>query len=115
VKDDLLSLLQRALHSLEGSLLATPVDPQLITLERARDAQHGDFASNIAMRLAKAAGKPPRVIAEAIIAALPPSPLLARAEVAGAGFINFFLHKDLYARELARVHSPTCSRPQAIR
>ena len=104
MKEDLLSLLQRALHSLEGSLLAAPVDPQLITLERARDAQHGDFASNIAMRLAKAAGKPPRVIAEAIIAALPPSPLLARAEVAGAGFINFFLHKDLYARELARVH-----------
>jgi arginyl-tRNA synthetase len=104
VKDDLQSLLQRALQSLEGSLLAQPVDPNLVTLERTRDAAHGDFATNIAMRLAKAAGKPPRVIAEAIIAALPVSPLVTRAEVAGAGFINFFLAKDLYTRELVRVH-----------
>ena len=104
MKEALISLLQRALHTLEGTLLSAPVDPQLITLERARDAQHGDFASNIALRLAKSAGKPPRAIAEAIIAALPPSPLVERAEVAGAGFINIFLRKDLYAQELARVH-----------
>ena len=104
MKDDLQQLLQRALQSLEGSLLPQPVDPQLITLERTRDPAHGDFASNIAMRLAKAAGKPPRTLAEAIIAALPTSPLLTKAEVAGAGFINFFLAKDLYVRELVRVH-----------
>ncbi len=104
MKDDLQSLLQRALQSLEGSLLPQPVDPNLVTLERTRDAAHGDFATNIAMRLAKAAGKPPRVIAEAIIAALPASALVTRAEVAGAGFINFFLAKDLYSRELVRVH-----------
>lgn len=104
MKDDLQSLLQRALQSLEGSLLPQPVDPNLVTLERTRDATHGDFATNIAMRLAKAAGKPPRVIAEAIIAALPASALVTRAEVAGAGFINFFLAKDLYSRELVRVH-----------
>ena len=104
MKDDLQSLLQRALQSLEGSLLPQPVDPNLVTLERTRDAAHGDFATNIAMRLAKAAGKPPRVIAEAIIAALPASALVTRAEVAGAGFINFFLAKDLYTRELVRVH-----------
>jgi len=104
VKEDLQLLLQRALQSLEGSLLGQPVDPHWITLERTRDPAHGDFASNIAMRLAKGAGKPPRVLAEAIIAALPASPLLTRAEVAGAGFINFFLAKDLYAREVPRVH-----------
>jgi arginyl-tRNA synthetase len=104
VKDDLHILLQRALQSLEGSLFSSPVDPQLITLERARDTSHGDFASNIAMRLAKVAGKPPRTIAQAIIAALPESPIIERVEVAGAGFINFFLTKDLYARELVRIH-----------
>ncbi|MBU6377804.1 MAG: arginine--tRNA ligase [Gammaproteobacteria bacterium] len=104
MKNDLHALLQRALQTLEGTLLPQAVDPSLIILERTRDAAHGDFASNIAMRLAKAAGKPPRQIAEAIIAALPPSPLLQRAEVAGAGFINFFLVRDLYARELVRVH-----------
>lgn len=104
MKEDLQLLLQRALQSLEGTLLVQPVDPNWITLERTRDAAHGDFASNIAMRLAKGVGKPPRVLAEAIIAALPVSPLLTRAEVAGAGFINFFLTKDLYAREVVRVH-----------
>ncbi|MFM7396555.1 MAG: arginine--tRNA ligase [Gammaproteobacteria bacterium] len=104
MKEDLHILLQRALHSLEGSLLSGPVDPQQIALERARDSTHGDFASNIAMRLAKAAGKPPRVIAEAIIAALPASPIVERVEVAGAGFINFFLAKDLYTRELVLIH-----------
>ncbi len=104
MKEDLQLLLQRALQSLEGTLLAQAVDPAWITLERTRDAAHGDFASNIAMRLAKGAGKPPRVLAEAIIAALPASPVLTRAEVAGVGFINFFLTKDLYARELVRVY-----------
>jgi len=104
VKEDLQLLLQRALQSLESSLLGQPVDPHWITLERTRDPAHGDFASNIAMRLAKAAGEPPRVLAEAIVAALPASPLITRAEVAGAGFINFFLAKDLYAREVTRVH-----------
>lgn len=104
MKEDLHILLQRALQSLEGSLRSGPVDPQLIVLDRARDSAHGDFASNIAMRLAKAAGKPPRAIAEAIIAALPASPIVERVEVAGAGFINFFLAKDLYARELVRIH-----------
>jgi arginyl-tRNA synthetase len=104
MKDDLQTLLRAALQSLEGSLLSQRVDPELVTLERTRDATHGDFATNIAMRLAKAAGKPPRVLAEAIVAALPASPLLVRAEVAGAGFINFFLAKDLYLRELVRVH-----------
>lgn len=104
MKEDLHILLQRALQSLEGSLLSGPVDPQMIVLDRARDSAHGDFASNIAMRLAKTAGKPPRVIAEAIIAALPASPIVERVEVAGAGFINFFLAKDLYARELVRIH-----------
>ena len=105
MKEDLLALLQSALQSLEGPFAGATVDPQLVTLERARDAQHGDFASNIALRLAKARGQAPRALAETIVAALPPSPLLARAEVAGAGFINFYLHKDLYARELARVHA----------
>ncbi len=119
MKNDLHALLQRALQTLEGTLLPQAVDPSLIILERTRDAAHGDFASNIAMRLAKAAGKPPRQIADAIIAALPPSPLLQRAEVAGAGFINFFLVRDLYARELVRVHDEGASygrgRPAAPR
>ncbi|NBU25575.1 MAG: arginine--tRNA ligase [Gammaproteobacteria bacterium] len=104
MKDELQSLLLAAVRSLEGSALPGPVDPAVVTVERARDAQHGDFASNVAMRLAKAAGTNPRELAARIVAALPASPLVTRADIAGAGFINFTLARDLYAREVARVH-----------
>src|SRR6185312_12695287 len=72
--------------------------------ERARDPQHGDFATNAALRLAKAAGCKPRELAQKIMAALPDSPLVARTEIAGAGFINFFLAPAAYGRELATIH-----------
>ena len=104
VKDELQSLLLAAVRSLEGSVLPGPIDPAVVTVERARDAQHGDFASNVAMRLAKGAGTNPRALAERIIAALPANALITRTEVAGAGFINFTLARDLYAREVVRVH-----------
>jgi arginyl-tRNA synthetase len=121
LKTELARLLTEALRKLEGSLLPAPIDPSVVTIERARDTQHGDFASNVAMRLAKAAKKNPRELAQAIVAALPANPLIVRAEVAGAGFINFFLAKDLYFRELARVHElgaaygrATLARPQRV-
>ena len=88
----------------DASLVATPQRDSII-VERTRDAQHGDFATNIALRLAKQARRNPRELAQAIVAALPPSPLVARTEVAGAGFINFFLAKQAYADEIARIHA----------
>ena len=87
-----------------GHSRALPIDPEWISLERTRDAAHGDFASNVALRLAKAAKRNPRELAQAIVAALPKNDLIQSAEVAGAGFINFRLAKDLYLRELVRVH-----------
>jgi len=104
VKTDLQHLLQGALKSLEGSLLPQPVDPTWITVDRTRDAQHGDFASNIAMRLAKSVGRNPRELALAIIAALPANELVVKAEVAGAGFINFFIAGDAQAQVVRQVH-----------
>jgi arginyl-tRNA synthetase len=59
----------------------------------------------MALRLAKPARRNPRELAQAIVAALPENPLVARAEVAGAGFINFFLTKRAYADEIARIHA----------
>ena len=64
---------------------------------------HGDFASSIALRLAKAARRNPRQLAQTIVTALPASDLVANAEVAGAGFINFHLAPTAYARELERI------------
>ena len=104
MKTELARLLVQALQKLEGTLVPSPIDPEWVSLERTRDPAHGDFASNVAMRLAKLAKRNPRELAQAIVAALPASPLLEKAEVAGAGFINFRLAKDLYLKELARVH-----------
>jgi arginyl-tRNA synthetase len=104
VKTELARLLTLALQSLEGTLVPSPIDPEWVSLERTRDPAHGDFASNVALRLAKAAKRNPRELAQAIVAALPKNELIEAAEVAGAGFINFRLAKDLYFRELVRVH-----------
>ena len=103
MKTELEELLAQALERLQGSVLHAPVERALIAVERARDAQHGDYASNIAMRLGKSAGMKPRDLATAIIGALPRSALLARAEVAGAGFINFHLASDAQHDTLRRV------------
>ena len=60
-------------------------------LERPKNAAHGDFSSNAAMQLAKPLRRNPRELAQAILDALPASDLIQKAEIAGAGFINFYL------------------------
>lgn len=62
-----------------------------ILLERPKSAEHGDFATNLALALAKPLKQNPRTIAAQIIEALPASEYIAKTEIAGAGFINFFL------------------------
>jgi arginyl-tRNA synthetase len=104
LKQQLEQLVLAALNRLPEGLLPEPPAAGAVVVERTRDAHHGDFATNVAMRLAKAARKNPRELAQAIIAALPANPFIAKTEVAGAGFINFFLTTDAYARELASVH-----------
>ena len=72
-------------------------------IERSRSREHGDFACNAAMMLAKAARRKPRELAEAIVAALPPDPRIARVEIAGPGFINVFLSDAAWHAELRRI------------
>ena len=103
MKSELERLLREALRSLVPGFIADPVDPAQVVVERARDTQHGDFASNIAMRLAKSARKNPRELAQALIGALPANDLVASAEVAGAGFINFRLGKDAWFSALRQI------------
>ncbi|MFP3336051.1 arginine--tRNA ligase, partial [Pseudomonas sp. SIMBA_064] len=68
-----------------------------IQVENARDKTHGDFASNIAMMLAKQAGMKPRDLAEKLIAALPASADISKVEIAGPGFLNFFQNTEALA------------------
>jgi arginyl-tRNA synthetase len=62
-----------------------------IVIERTKQAAHGDYACSLAMQLAKPLRKPPRNIAQALIAALPASGVVEKVEIAGAGFINVFI------------------------
>ena len=69
-------------------------------LERTRDARHGDFTTNIALRLAKPLRRPPRELAAELAELIPESTLIADVNVAGPGFINLSVSADAYRREL---------------
>ena len=88
----------QALNSNEN--LNIPTDKIASSIERTRDVAHGDFASNLAMMLARELKSSPRQIAEKLIAALPSNPLIEKVDIAGAGFMNFTLSKDAYYNEL---------------
>ena len=96
------NLLRRALMSLPEELVP-PAARGAVEVERTRDAQHGDFASNLALQLAKTARQNPRKLAQALLDALPQDPAIAKVEIAGAGFINFFMREDAYRTELTRI------------
>ncbi|HNK31314.1 MAG TPA: arginine--tRNA ligase, partial [Plasticicumulans sp.] len=104
MKTQLAELLSQALARLQAEGLlpagAAPAEP---ALERTRDRAHGDYASNVALACAKAAKRKPRELAEALVAALPASALIAKVEIAGPGFINFFLAADAQAAVVRRV------------
>ncbi|MFH1299306.1 MAG: arginine--tRNA ligase [Patescibacteria group bacterium] len=82
MNDEIQKLISKALGS-----------AQEIPLEKPSQKDHGDFATSIALKLAKEQGKNPRQLAEEISAKLPPSELIEKTEVAGPGFINFHLSK----------------------
>ena len=104
MKQQLEQLLHAALSRLKGNLLPEEVTLDSFGVERTRDPANGDFASNIAMKLAKQARKSPRELAQAIVAALPADPAVTKVEIAGAGFINFFLAGAAQASVVRRVH-----------
>lgn len=77
--------------------------PASAKIEATRDPSHGDLAANLALVAAKAAGRPPRELAQALIDALPSDPAVSRVELAGPGFINFFLASANYHALLAEI------------
>ncbi|MBE9547960.1 MAG: arginine--tRNA ligase [Proteobacteria bacterium] len=83
-------VMQSLLHLQRDGQLPADLEPAII-MERTRNPDHGDHACNIAMILAKPVRKPPREIATMIINRMPESRHVEKAEIAGPGFINFFL------------------------
>ena len=100
MKDTIRQLIQQAITQLvnEG-VLPEGLSPA-IQVENSRDKKNGDFASNIAMMLAKPAGMKPRDLAEKIIAALPSDENITKTEIAGPGFLNFFQNTQALASRL---------------
>lgn len=91
MKDLVTHLLEEALSSLRSTgVLPEDASPS-IQVDRTRDSSHGDLASNVALAAAKSAGMPPRKLAELICEALPDCIHIADTQIAGPGFINFFL------------------------
>src|SRR5215218_2714186 len=82
--------------AVEAGDLAVPV-PDSVVVERPKSREHGDYATNVALRLAKPAGRPPREVAEVVAARLREHPGIERAEIAGPGFLNVTLAKDALA------------------
>ncbi len=94
--------LQGALQQLhaQGSI---PGIPATLELDRPKQVEHGHLASNVALLLARAAGRKPRDLAADIVAALPASEWIARTEIAGPGFINFFLQPAAFHAVIRQV------------
>ena len=91
VRDEISRLLRAAAESAQqGGLLPQVALPE-ITVEPPQRAEHGDYATNLALRLARSARMAPPQIARELIRSLPENDVIARAEPAGAGFINFVL------------------------
>jgi arginyl-tRNA synthetase len=103
VKYRIEQLVQAALATLPADVLPADIVRPVVDIERTREASHGDFATNVALQLAKPARRNPRQLAQAILGALPSSELIERAEIAGPGFINFHLSAQAYQLELSRV------------
>jgi|CXWL01.1.fsa_nt_gi arginyl-tRNA synthetase len=90
LKKSLEKLLKAALENI------APSDKTEVSLEQSHEQGFGDFSTSMALALSKALGKPPRIIAEEIIASLPTNDIIAKTEIAGPGFINIWLSDEAY-------------------
>ncbi|WP_298943979.1 arginine--tRNA ligase [uncultured Psychromonas sp.] len=114
------NLLEQAVASLqEQQILPADVQPR-ITIDRTKDKSHGDFANNLALMLAKPAKQNPRALAELIVKNLPASELIIKTDIAGPGFINFFINPNYLEKQIdsafadARLNVELTATPQTV-
>lgn len=94
MKPQIAELLNAAVNVLkEQNILLADLEPR-IQVDNTRDKAHGDLATNLAMMLAKPAGKNPRELAQLLVDAIPASSLVEKTVIAGPGFINFYLSEE---------------------
>ncbi len=104
MKQTIEALILQAVETLKTSGVLDINTLPSVTIERCRDAQHGDFATNLALLLAKPAKTNPRQLAEKILAALPAHDAVTKVEIAGPGFINFFINPNMQYAIIPTIH-----------
>lgn len=100
MKSHIQSLLEQTIESFKQQGILPADFEARIQVDRTKDKSHGDLATNLAMMLTKVAGKNPRELAQLIIDTLPASAFVAKVEIAGPGFINFFINDSALADQL---------------
>jgi len=104
MKQTLKVLIQQAVVRLKEEGVLDQIVIANIVIERARDSSHGDFASNLALTLAKSTKTNPRILAQKIIDSLPDNKVITRVEIAGPGFINFFIDPNASYQVISQIH-----------
>ena len=103
MKQELQQLLMEAISIVQEKMDITFSAIDDIKIERTRDRSHGDYACNIAMVLARQAKTNPKQLAAALLENIPESEIIERIEIAGPGFINFFLTKQSRLNVITRI------------
>ncbi|MFN3703561.1 arginine--tRNA ligase [Thermomonas sp.] len=106
MKTQLRALIEQGLTALRaaGTLPADLASPDFV-VERPKERAHGDFSTNVAMLLAKAARSNPRALAQQLVDALPASDAIAKVDIAGPGFINVHLAPGAWQQQVRDIHA----------
>jgi arginyl-tRNA synthetase len=105
MKAHIQQLLEQAIVSLQSqNILPEDIQPRIV-IDRTKDKSHGDFANNLALMLAKPAKQNPRALAELITQNLPTSDFISKTEIAGPGFINFFVNPNFIEKQIDKAYS----------
>src|SRR6185369_15701185 len=103
MKEALLTLVRTSLERCyKAGTLTSGAYPDFV-IEKPANIDHGDFAVNVAMQLAKAERKAPRAVAQALVEQLQQSDICQKVEIAGPGFINFFLKDEAWQQTLLAI------------
>ena len=120
MKAHIQQLLEQAIVSLQTqNILPEDIQPR-IAIDRTKDKSHGDFANNLALMLAKPAKQNPRALAELITKNMPESDLIIKTEIAGPGFINFFIDPNFLEKQVdnafadSKLNVESVTNPQTI-
>jgi arginyl-tRNA synthetase len=120
VIEQVAELLQAAANTMVDNGVIPADAKYRIQVDRTKDKSHGDLATNLAMMLAKPCKQNPRAIAQLIIDSLPASDLIVKTDIAGPGFINFFLNQNQLLDTIAaaltneRLNMSSVDQPQVI-